>query len=44
MHATADDPDYERPWRVVNENNSNQYEVYQRRTTRPIPVVRLTPA
>ena len=39
-----DDPDYQRLWRVVNENNSNHYEAYQQRTTRPIPVVRLTPA
>jgi hypothetical protein len=38
-----DDPDYKRLWRIVNDNNS-QYEVYQQRTTRPIPVVRLTPA
>jgi deazaflavin-dependent oxidoreductase (nitroreductase family) len=49
IRATAhpvlpDDPDYERLWRVVNDNNSNQYTVYQGRTTRPIPVVRLTPA
>jgi F420H(2)-dependent quinone reductase len=39
-----DDPDYARLWRLANENNSNHYEAYQRRTTRPIPVVRLTPA
>jgi deazaflavin-dependent oxidoreductase (nitroreductase family) len=38
------DPDYQRLWRVVNENNSNHYEAYQQRTARPIPVVRLTPA
>lgn len=34
--------DYERLWRIVNEMNPN-YDVYQRRTTRPIPLVRLTP-
>ena len=38
-----DDPDYERLWRIVNDINP-QYDVYQQRTTRPIPVVRLTPA
>lgn len=38
-----DDPDYARLWRIVNANNANRYEAYQRRTTRPIPVVRLTP-
>jgi deazaflavin-dependent oxidoreductase (nitroreductase family) len=38
-----DDPDYARLWRIVNANNANRYQDYQRRTTRPIPVVRLTP-
>lgn len=38
-----DDPDYARLWRIVNANNADRYEAYQRRTTRPIPVVRLTP-
>ncbi|KLO27686.1 nitroreductase [Mycolicibacter heraklionensis] len=38
-----DDPDYARLWRIVNANNADRYEGYQRRTTRPIPVVRLTP-
>ncbi|OHV04367.1 nitroreductase family deazaflavin-dependent oxidoreductase [Mycobacterium talmoniae] len=37
-----DDPDYARLWRVVNDNNANRYEAYQRRTSRPIPVVVLT--
>src|SRR5574337_770509 len=40
----ADDPDYPRLWRVVNDNNANRYVAYQRRTSRPIPVVVLTPA
>ena len=39
-----DDPDYPRLWRMVNANNANRYDAYQRRTTRPIPVVKLTPA
>lgn len=48
LRATArpvlpDDPDYMRLWRMVNANNANRYESYQRRTTRPIPVVILTP-
>jgi F420H(2)-dependent quinone reductase len=37
------DLNYARLWRIVNENNSNHYQAYQQRTTRPIPVVRLTP-
>ncbi|VEG57179.1 deazaflavin-dependent nitroreductase family protein [Mycolicibacterium aurum] len=37
------DPDYARLWTLVNEGNSHRYEGYQKRTTRPIPVVRLTP-
>lgn len=38
-----DDPDYTRMWQVVNKNNANRYAGYQKRTTRPIPVVALTP-
>jgi len=38
-----DDPDYQRLWRIVNANNANRYDAYQARTTRPIPVIRLTP-
>ena len=37
-----DDPDYGRVWRIVNDNNANRYEEYQRQTSRPIPVVALT--
>ncbi|BBX45770.1 F420H(2)-dependent quinone reductase [Mycobacterium cookii] len=36
-----DDPDYQRLWQIVNKNNANRYEGYQKRTSRPIPVVRL---
>lgn len=39
----ADDPDYARLWQIVNKNNSDRYSSYQRRTSRPIPVVALTP-
>jgi deazaflavin-dependent oxidoreductase (nitroreductase family) len=38
-----DDPDYSRLWRIVNDNNANRYDGYQARTSRPIPIVRLTP-
>ncbi len=37
------DPDYARLWALVNKGNSDRYEGYQKRTSRPIPVVRLTP-
>jgi F420H(2)-dependent quinone reductase len=38
-----DDPDYPRLWQIVNKNNQNRYIAYQKRTSRPIPVVVLTP-
>lgn len=37
------DPDYERLWRIVNENNRDRYAAYQRQTERPIPVVAIAP-
>ena len=37
------DPDYSRLWQIVNKNNSNRYTAYQEKTSRPIPVVVLTP-
>jgi F420H(2)-dependent quinone reductase len=37
------DPDYARFWRIVNQNNSNRYEAYQKKTSRPIPIVVLKP-
>jgi hypothetical protein len=37
------DPDYDRLWRIVNDNNGNRYTAYQKKTSRPIPVVVLTP-
>jgi deazaflavin-dependent oxidoreductase (nitroreductase family) len=44
--VTPEDPDYARLWQLVNQmkNNQNRYNGYQKRTTRPIPVVVLTPA
>ncbi|MBI3226879.1 MAG: nitroreductase family deazaflavin-dependent oxidoreductase [Mycolicibacterium cosmeticum] len=38
-----DDPDYARLWQLVNKNNANRYEAYQKKTSRPIPIVALTP-
>jgi deazaflavin-dependent oxidoreductase (nitroreductase family) len=38
------DPDYDRLWQIVNKNNGNRYEAYQRKTSRPIPVIVLTPS
>lgn len=38
------DPDYARLWQIVNKNNSNRYEAYQKKTSRPIPVVVLSKA
>ena len=38
-----DSPDYARLWQLVNKNNANRYEGYQTRTSRPIPVIALTP-
>jgi deazaflavin-dependent oxidoreductase (nitroreductase family) len=37
------DPDYERVWKIVNENNKDRYTAYQEMTSRPIRVVALTP-
>lgn len=40
-----DNPDYARLWHIVNTNkrNVNRYIEYQKKTSRPIPVVALTP-
>lgn len=38
-----DDPDYARLWQLVNKNNANRYEAYQKKTSRSIPIVALTP-
>ena len=37
-----DDHDYARLWQIVNDNNSNRYSGYQKKTSRPIPVVVLS--
>jgi F420H(2)-dependent quinone reductase len=38
------DPDYARLWKVVNENNRDRYSAYQQQTTRPIPIVAISPS
>ena len=48
MRATAteitrEDPEFERLWKLVNDRNSGRYDAYQTQTTRPIPLVALTP-
>jgi deazaflavin-dependent oxidoreductase (nitroreductase family) len=37
------DDDRDRFWKVVNDHNRNRYRAYQKATTRPIPIVALTP-
>lgn len=38
------DPDFERLWKIVNENNKDRYYAYQKKTDRQIPVVAVTPS
>jgi deazaflavin-dependent oxidoreductase (nitroreductase family) len=38
------EPDYERLWKLVNENNRDRSTAYQQQTSRPIPVIALTPS
>jgi deazaflavin-dependent oxidoreductase (nitroreductase family) len=38
------DPDFDRLWKIVNDNNKDRYNGYTKLTDRPIPVVALTPA
>jgi deazaflavin-dependent oxidoreductase (nitroreductase family) len=37
------DPDYDRLWKLVNDNNRDRYTAYQKQTTRPIPVIAVAP-
>ena len=37
------DPNYERLWKLVNDNNHDRYTAYQKQTSRPIPVIAVTP-
>ena len=32
-------PDFDRQWRIVNENNGDRYDAYQKKTDRSIPIV-----
>lgn len=41
--VTPSDPDYARLWKIVNAENSDRYSAYQEATSRPIPVVVVTP-
>jgi deazaflavin-dependent oxidoreductase (nitroreductase family) len=38
------EPDYDRLWKIVNDNNKDRYNGYKKMTERPIPVVVVTPA
>ena len=38
------DPDFDRLWKIVDENNRGRYAEYQERTDRQIPVVAITPS
>ena len=38
------DPSYDRLWKIVNENNRDRYTAYQKQTSRPIPVIAVTPS
>jgi F420H(2)-dependent quinone reductase len=42
--VNAGDPGYPRLWKAVNDNNHGRYDRYQAKTSRPIPVVVVTPA
>lgn len=41
--VTSADPAYPELWRLVNANNRNRYEAHQHATSRPIPLVVITP-
>jgi deazaflavin-dependent oxidoreductase (nitroreductase family) len=40
----SSDASYERLWKLVNEHNRERYTAYQEETSRPIPVVAITPS
>lgn len=37
------EPGYERLWKIVNDNNHDRYTAYQAQTSRPIPIVAVSP-
>ena len=44
VEIRAGDPEYAELWKLVNDKNSNRYDGYQKKTSRQIPIVALTPA
>ena len=38
------DPEFDRVWKLVNDNNKSRYDGYQEKTSRQIPVVAITPS
>jgi deazaflavin-dependent oxidoreductase (nitroreductase family) len=38
------DPDYDRLWKLANDNNRHRYDGYQSHTERPIPLLVVSPA
>jgi F420H(2)-dependent quinone reductase len=40
----ASDPGYPRLWELMNQTNNRRYDAYQAKTSRPIPLVAITPA
>jgi deazaflavin-dependent oxidoreductase (nitroreductase family) len=38
------DPEYDRLWRLMNQANKRRYDEYQKKTTRPIPLVLVRPS
>jgi F420H(2)-dependent quinone reductase len=38
------DPDYERLWKIVDEENHERCSAYQEQASRPIPIVVITPS
>jgi deazaflavin-dependent oxidoreductase (nitroreductase family) len=38
------DPDFDRLWKLANDNNGDRYSAYQAKTDRQIPIVVITPA
>jgi deazaflavin-dependent oxidoreductase (nitroreductase family) len=37
------DPDFERLWKIVDDNNGDRYSAYQEKTERQIPIVAIAP-
>lgn len=40
-HTLPGDPDYDRRWKIVDAVNKGRYTEYQKKTTRPLPIVEL---